>query len=100
MRTPTPKDNGQKPKSRELRGGRMNTLGASRNQAIATEKKSPGQRQLFALLPMFMAVLGLAICCSNACAQSQSGLSTVQGTITDSSGAVMRDASIHIVNNA
>ena len=47
---------------------------------------------------VFVAVLGLAICSSDAFAQSQSGLSTIQGTVTDSSGAVIRDATIHIVN--
>lgn len=45
-------------------------------------------------------VLGAAICCSGAFAQTQSGLSTIQGTVTDSTGAVIRGATIHIVNNA
>ena len=37
---------------------------------------------------------------SSARAQTQSGLSTIQGTVTDSTGAVIRDATIHIVNSA
>ena len=44
--------------------------------------------------------LGASIYCSATFAQTQSGLSTIQGTVTDSSGGVMREATIHIVNNA
>ena len=42
--------------------------------------------------------LALAICCSTAFAQSGAG--SIQGTVTDSSGAVIPQASIHVVNQA
>jgi hypothetical protein len=44
---------------------------------------------------VFTVLLGLAICCSSAMAQSGAG--SIQGTITDSSGAVIAGASIHVV---
>jgi hypothetical protein len=44
------------------------------------------------------AALGLAIGCSNAFAQSGAG--SIQGTVTDSTGAVIPNATIHIVNQA
>ena len=45
-----------------------------------------------------LAALGTAMCCSNALAQSGAG--AIQGTVTDSSGAVIPGASIHVVNQA
>ncbi len=42
--------------------------------------------------------LGLAICCSNALAQSGAG--AIQGTVTDPTGAVIPRASVHIANQA
>jgi hypothetical protein len=61
-------------------------------------------RQLFheknrAIL-VVLATLGLMICCTSGFAQTQSGLSTIQGTVADSTGAVIRNATIHIVNKA
>ncbi len=44
--------------------------------------------------------LGLAMSCASAIAQTQSGLSTIQGTVADSTGAVIRGATVHIVNKA
>jgi hypothetical protein len=44
------------------------------------------------------AVLGMAMCCSNAIAQSGAG--SIQGTITDATGAVIPEASVHVVNQA
>ena len=44
--------------------------------------------------------LCVAISCASALAQTQSGLSTIQGTVTDSTGAVIPGATVHIVNNA
>jgi hypothetical protein len=44
--------------------------------------------------------LGLALSCASSFAQTQSGLSTIQGTVADSTGAVIRGATIHIVNKA
>ncbi len=51
-------------------------------------------------LPVLAAIfaLGLAICCSNAFAQSGAG--SIQGTVTDATGAVIPAASIHVVNQA
>jgi hypothetical protein len=43
-------------------------------------------------------VLGMALCCSSAFAQSGAG--SIQGTVTDSTGAVIPGASIHVVNQA
>ena len=43
-------------------------------------------------------VLGIAMCCSSAFAQSGAG--SIQGTVTDSTGAVIPGASIHVVNPA
>jgi len=42
--------------------------------------------------------LGLAICCSSA--KAQSGAGSIQGTVTDSTGAVIPGASIHVVQQA
>jgi len=44
------------------------------------------------------AVLGLVICCSSAAAQSGAG--SIQGTVTDTTGAVIPGAKIHVVNPA
>ena len=44
------------------------------------------------------AVLGLAICCTSAVAQSGAG--SIQGTVTDPTGAVIPGARIHVVNQA
>jgi hypothetical protein len=41
-------------------------------------------------------VLGIALCCCTAIAQSGAG--SIQGTVTDSTGAVIPGASIHVVN--
>jgi hypothetical protein len=43
-------------------------------------------------------VLGMAMCCSSAIAQSGAGL--IQGTVADATGAVIQQASIHVVNLA
>jgi len=43
-----------------------------------------------------VALLGLAMCCSGAMAQSGAG--SIQGTITDPTGAVIPGATIHVVN--
>ncbi len=43
-------------------------------------------------------ILVIAMCSLNAMAQSGAG--TIQGTVTDSTGAVIHGASIHIVNQA
>ena len=43
-------------------------------------------------------VLGIALCTTNALAQSGAG--TIQGTVTDATGAVIPGASIHVVNQA
>ncbi len=45
-----------------------------------------------------VATLGVAICCSSALAQSGAG--SIQGTVTDATGAVIPGASIHVVNDA
>jgi hypothetical protein len=50
------------------------------------------------VLAVTVALLGLAICCSIAAAQSGAG--SIQGTITDPTGAVIPGASIHVVNQA
>lgn len=42
--------------------------------------------------------LGMAMCCSSALAQSGAG--SIQGTVTDSTGAVIPAASIHVVRTA
>ena len=51
-------------------------------------------------LPVFaiIAMLGLALCCT--CAFAQSGAGSIQGTVTDSTGAVIPGAAIHVVNQA
>jgi hypothetical protein len=46
----------------------------------------------------FVAALGLAICCTNAFAQT--GASSIEGTVTDSTGSVIVGASVHVVNQA
>jgi len=43
-------------------------------------------------------LLGLAMYCSSALGQSGAG--SIQGTVTDSTGAVIPGASIHVVNKA
>ena len=43
-------------------------------------------------------VFAMAITCSNAIAQSGAG--SIQGTVTDATGAVIPDALIHVVNTA
>ena len=50
------------------------------------------------LLLVFAAALGLAMCCSTAIAQSGAG--SIQGTVTDSTGAILPGASIHVANQA
>jgi hypothetical protein len=49
------------------------------------------------ILPIAVA-LGIAIGCSSALAQS--GIGSIQGTITDSTGAVIPGAAIHVINAA
>jgi Carboxypeptidase regulatory-like domain len=44
------------------------------------------------------AILGMALCCTNALAQSGAG--SIQGTVTDSTGAVIPGASVHVVNQS
>ena len=44
------------------------------------------------------AVLGMAICCSYALAQSGAG--SIEGTVTDATGAVIPGATIHVANQA
>jgi hypothetical protein len=43
-------------------------------------------------------LLGVALCCSTAIAQSGAG--SIQGTVTDSTGAVIPGASVHVLNQA
>jgi hypothetical protein len=43
-----------------------------------------------------VAIIGLALCCSGAFGQSGAG--SIQGTVTDSTGAVLPGATIHVVN--
>jgi hypothetical protein len=38
--------------------------------------------------------------CSNVCALAQSGAGTIQGTVTDQTGAVVPSAAVHVVNTA
>ena len=45
-----------------------------------------------------VALVGLAMCCTGAFAQSGAG--SIQGTVTDSTGAVIPGATIHVVNQA
>ena len=47
-----------------------------------------------------LAALGMAICCLTATAFAQSGAGSIQGTVSDSTGAMMPGASIHVVNQA
>jgi hypothetical protein len=54
------------------------------------------KRTVFTLTTL--AVLGLAMCCSNAIAQSGAG--SIEGTVTDSTGAILPGALIHVVNHA
>jgi Carboxypeptidase regulatory-like domain len=51
-----------------------------------------------ASLAVALVILGLAIFCSDA--KSQSGAGSIQGTVTDQTGAVIPGATIHVVNNA
>jgi hypothetical protein len=55
-----------------------------------------GWRRLPALLAGML--LGLAVCLSSA--HAQSGAGSIQGTVTDSTGAVIPGAAIHVVNQA
>lgn len=50
------------------------------------------------LLLAIAAVIGMAMSCSSAFAQSGAG--SIQGTVTDATGAVIPDATIHVVNQA
>jgi Carboxypeptidase regulatory-like domain len=43
-------------------------------------------------------MLGMALCCTHTLAQSGAG--TIQGTVTDSTGAVIPGASVHVVNQS
>src|ERR1039457_2457314 len=45
-----------------------------------------------------ISLLGMAMCCSIAIAQSGAG--SIEGTVTDTTGAVVPGASIHVVNQA
>ena len=45
---------------------------------------------------VMIVMLGIALYCSTATAQSGAG--SIQGTVTDSTGAVIPGASIHVVN--
>jgi len=47
-------------------------------------------------LPAIAGVLALALCCSSA--WPQSGAGSIEGTVTDSTGAVMPGAVVHVVN--
>ena len=49
-------------------------------------------------VPILAIALGMAMCCSIALAQSGAG--SVQGTVEDSTGAVIAGATIHVVNPA
>jgi hypothetical protein len=49
---------------------------------------------------LLIAALGMVLISTSAIAQTQSGLSSIQGTVADSTGAVIRGATVHIVNNA
>lgn len=48
--------------------------------------------------PAICAVVGAALCCASIFAQSGAG--SIQGTVTDPSGAVIPNATIHVVNQA
>lgn len=52
----------------------------------------------WSLLVRAVAALGLAMCCSNAIAQSGAG--SIQGTVKDSAGAVIQGATISVANTA
>lgn len=69
-----------------------------RTTALASSAKRTGALYCVAVILTILALTGKFS--PNAFAQTQSGLSTIQGTVTDSSGAVIRGATIHIVNNA
>ncbi|MDR3793718.1 MAG: carboxypeptidase-like regulatory domain-containing protein [Terracidiphilus sp.] len=47
---------------------------------------------------VLLVLMGLALCCTNALAQSGAG--SIQGTVTDPTGAVIPGATIHVVNQA
>jgi Carboxypeptidase regulatory-like domain len=61
---------------------------------IRAPRRTVGKRKI----PMFTfaAAFGLMLCCSLAVAQSGAG--SIQGTVTDSTGAVISGASIHVAN--
>lgn len=80
---------------RSGRQGRVQKCGQRDLTAIA--------RSLFiarTVVLLLVALMGLMTLCQRASAQTQSGLSTIQGTVTDSTGAVIRSASIQVVNKA
>lgn len=56
----------------------------------------PRWSRLPALIPGIL--LGLAVCLSSA--RAQSGAGSIQGTVTDSTGAVIPGALVHVVNDA
>src|ERR1700729_2724485 len=49
---------------------------------------------------LLIAALGMVLISTSAIAQTQSGLSTIQGTVSDSTGAVIPGTTVHIVNKA
>ncbi len=49
-------------------------------------------------LTALVLLLGLTVCCPSILAQSQSGAGSIQGTITDKTGAVIPGASISVLN--
>lgn len=74
-----------------------------RNQTIQEGVKMQGYRDFRthkwrACVSVIVAVLGLVACSS--AIYGQSGAGSIQGTVTDSTGAVIQGASIHIVNQA
>jgi hypothetical protein len=64
-------------------------------KAIANEVSKILQKRNLAITVI---ALGLATCCVNAMAQSGAG--SIEGRVTDSTGAIMPGASIHVVNQA
>ena len=56
---------------------------------------TPTLRKWYVSILAIAAVFGIAMCCSSALAQSGAG--SIQGTVTDSTGAVIQGASIHVV---
>jgi hypothetical protein len=49
-------------------------------------------------VPAILVALAMGVCCSSAVAQSGAG--SIQGTVTDSSGAIIPGAAIHVVQQA